>query len=307
MALPITTAQTSLAVSSISALAQAGTAVSSLTGLLLASPQNTKGYQPQNPPTSTGLPSTQSAPPALLFHYEGEQTVSLSSDITDHFIEDNTALQDQISIKPIVITTHGFIGELNNIPPFGLNIAAQVANTLTTIGAYVPGLSPTALIAYNEAFAAYQLAASAVNASVSAISSLGGGTGESVIGSGGLDSSANQNRQQTYFQQFYGYWNNRTLFTVQTPWAIFQNMAILSLRAIQDAETRMITDFEVTFKMINVASTLLLAPTPSTQGRLNSQSAPSTGNGTGALAPGMSVGSGLSKMGAVNVPNPTNH
>src|ERR1700749_4599634 len=119
---------------SIAALSQATNLVNSLSNLLLASPQKTQGYQPQNPPTATGQVSTFTPAPALLFHYEGEQSVKLSSDITDHFIEDNTTLQDQIALRPIKISTHGFIGELNNVPPPALALLQQATNTLTTLG-----------------------------------------------------------------------------------------------------------------------------------------------------------------------------
>lgn len=284
--------------SNIATLASATTLVNSLSNLLLASPQKTQGYQPMNPPTSTGLLSLLAGPPGILFHYEGEQTATFSSDITDHFIEDNTAIQDQIALKPVIVTTHGFIGELNNVPPPALALLQQAAQTLTTVGSYVPGLSVTAQNAYNSAFAAYQLAQSVQNAAVSAISSIGGNSGESVIGSVNdtFTPISNQNKQQTYFQQFYGYWQSRTLFIIQTPWAIFKNMAIQSVRAIQAAEDRMTTDFEVTFKQMNFASTLASA-TLQASGRAATASAAVQGQGTGSLNPSnVTVSSGIAQQ-----------
>src|SRR6185437_12425544 len=138
-----------------------------ITGLLVASPESVVGYQPQN------LDGTLSAAPAILFHYEGEQTATLESDITDHYIEDNTAIQDQIAIKPVMITTQGFIGELNDVSPKALQPVQQLASKLTTISGYAPSLSTTALIAYNEAFFAYQTALSVIDSTISAISSIG--------------------------------------------------------------------------------------------------------------------------------------
>ena len=240
---------------SLSSLSSATTLATSLSNLILVTPSSTLGYQPQNKPDALGNISTANPPPSLLFHYEGEQTATLTSDITDHYVEDNTAVQDQISLKPPIITTHGFIGELNNVPPPALALLQSAASKLTVVSAYTPALSSTALLAYNEAFFAYQIASSAVNSAVSAWSSLSGSAGESVINGQSIKIQANQNQQQTYFQSFYGYWQQRTLFTVQTPWAVFQNMAIQSLRAIQDAETRVITDFEVTFKLIRFVQT----------------------------------------------------
>lgn len=259
----------------VSALATATTAATALSNLILATPQSTLGYQPQNQPGTTTLQQ----PPSFMFHYEGEQTVSLESDITDHYVEDNTAIQDQISIKPPTITTHGFIGELNDVPPALLAPLQTVADKLLFIGAYTPTLTASALIAYNEATLLYNTAASAASSAVSAWASLSGSGGESVINGQGITKQSNQNKQQTFFQQFYGYWQTRTLFTVQTPWAVFQNMAIRSLRAVQGEDTRVITDFEVTFKLIRFASAVSVLPTKETQGRLTDQSSSTVNNG----------------------------
>lgn len=281
-----------MAIPSLTALAPITTAATGLANLVLVSPQSVIGYQPQNP----NDPNSTARPPALLFHYEGEQTVSLESDITDHFIEDNTAIQDQVALRPETVTTHGFIGELNNIAPPALAVLQKAAQKLTTIGAYTPTLTASALIAYNEAFLLYQVAANAANSLVSAWDTVNGTGGESVINSAGISVQSNQNRQQVAFQQFYGYWRSRTLFTVQTPWAVFQNMAIKSLRAIQDAETRVITDFEVTFKMIRTASTANSVPAGQ-QGRAVAQASGLVDLGTSTPVSSISLTQGLSNMG----------
>ncbi len=239
----------------LSALSQLTTSATALSNLILVTPQQNIGYQPQNPPTQDG--QTKQQPPAILFNYEGEQTVSLTSDITDHYIEDNTAIQDQIALKPETITTHGFIGELNNVVPPALAPLKQAAEKLTVIGAYVPELTTTAQLAYANALQIYQVGQNASNAAVAAWNSIAKTNyGSTTLAGTNLTVEGVQTQQQLAFQQFYGYWRSRTLFTVQTPWAIFKDMAILSLRAIQDSETRMITDFEVTFKMIRTATTL---------------------------------------------------
>lgn len=268
----------------VSTLSGISSAISSISSVLLVSPQKTLGYQPQPQSPSTVFP------PSILFHYEGENTSTLESDITDHFVEDNTAIQNQIALRPVLVTTQGFIGELNNVPPNAAFQAAQVAaQKLTVIAGYTPSLSTTALLAYDEALAAYQAAASLVNSAVSAYSSITGQGGESVINGTGVDLQPNQTKQQQYYQQFYGYWASRTLFTVQTPWAIFQNMAIKTLRAIQSAETNTISDFEITFKQIRFASTQFSITTlynnvaGNAQGRLQNQAAPLTTLGTSTL------------------------
>lgn len=276
------------------------TAATALSNLVLVTPQKVQGYQPQNAPNADGTPSTAQPPPAMLFHYEGEQSIMLVSDITDHYIEDNTAVADNIALRPEEITTNGFIGELNNVPPPGLSILKTAAEKLTAIGAYAPQLSATALLAYSEAMFLYQTAANVANTAVAAWSSIGDTSGgQSVIGTNGLVRGASQNKQQVAFQQFYGYWASRTLFTVQTPWAVFQNMAIKSLRAIQDAETNVISDFEVTFKRIRQASTITTSGgvLTSFNGRASQQASPLVDLGTSSPTPSIGLGSGLSSMG----------
>lgn len=272
----------------ISALSNVALVVPQVAGLfgLNTGPQFTTGYQPQNPQSLLGQVGGNQQ--ALLFHYEGENRATIESDITDHFVEDNTAIQDQIALRPEVITVHGFIGELNDVPPLALQPLAAAVSTLTALGAYVPGLSVTAQLAYNNAFQAYQGVNTASNAAISALSTLSGEGGTTVINGVNFSPIQNQNKQQTMFQNFYGYWLNRTLFTVQTPWAVFQNMAILRLVATQDADTSVITDFEVTFKIIRMASTATSSSI--TSGRFSSQSAGSSNLGT--QTPPFSLGIG---------------
>lgn len=253
----------------LSQLSNATTAATALSNLILVTPKQIVGLAPQNAPTYAGNQDKPSA--ALLFNYTGEERVSLQSDITDHYIENNTAIQDMISLKPVTYTVSGFVGELNDIAPAALQPLKIAAEKLTTIGGYVPQLTTTAQLAYVNALQLYQVGSSLVNSAVSAWSSINGGNqggvqtiinGSSAIAknetAAGITSARNgtQNKQQIYFQQLYGYWENRTLFTVQTPWAVFQDMAILNLSAVQDAETEVITDFEITFKLMRFASTL---------------------------------------------------
>jgi len=287
----------------LSALAPITTAAQSLSNLVLVTPQDTQGYAPQNPPKPDGTVSTAPKPPSLIFNYEGEQTITLESEVTNHYVEDNTAVQDQIALKPEIVTAKGYVGELNNVPPPGLALLKTAADRLTSINAYAPQISTTATLAYAEAFFLYQTAANVANTAVSAWSSIGNAFsssgGQSVIGSSGLKVGTNQNKQQIMFQQFYGYWKTRTLFTVQTPWAVFQNMAILRLRAVQDEDSKVITDFEITFQMIRTASTQTKAGilSSSLDGRASSQASGLVDLGTSSPVPSINLSSGFAGMG----------
>jgi len=267
----------------LSQLSNFTTTALSLSNLILVSPNEDSGYQPQNAPTNNGTQSRQ--PATILFNYEGEQTVTLESDITDHYVEDNSAVQDQIALKPILVTTQGFIGELNDVVPSILAPIKFIADKLITVSAFVPQLSTTALIAYNEAKLLYDIAGTAIDSAVSIWNTVTGGS--------------QQTKQQKYFSLFKGYFSKRTLFTVQTPWAKFDNMAIKTLRAIQDAETRMVTDFEITFKQIQYANTYLTLRANSAflQGRASAQGA--LLNDLGISTPPVSSQSFLGNVGGI--------
>lgn len=254
----------------ISSLSNLTTSAAGLSSLLLVTPI-AQGFQPQA--TTVSLPYKAPSflgntnPKSFLFHYEGEQTVTLESDITDHYVEDNSAIQDNITVKPELITTHGFIGELNNVVPLVPAVAQQAFDKLVALSAYTPALSVSALLAYNLAVQAAQAVIDTANNAVSAWNTVGGAIGAPTLGGqttaiANTEFAAVQNLQQQAFQMFYGYWRNRTLFTVQTPWAIFPNVAIKSLRAIQNADTAVITDFEVSFKVIRFASTITTNTAP---------------------------------------------
>lgn len=231
-----------MALSSLSApgVANATTGITSLANLILVTPQDI-GYYAQNAPIPAGAPQPEDAQReiGLLFHYEGENTATLESDITDHYVENNSTISDQISIKPEIITVQGFVGELTDALPKYNSLVKGIQSKLTQLSPYAPEFTTSALIAINEAILAYQVVANATTA-----------VQQTLAWGSGANQPKNKfvNKQQYYFGQFYSWWKNRNLFTIQTPWAIFDNMAVKSLKAVQSGDTRMITDFEITFK-----------------------------------------------------------
>ena len=243
------------------ALSSAATTATALSGLILVTPQDI-GIIPQNPNSDDG--QIRRGPKSFFFDYKGEETIDLMSEITDHFVEDNTAIADQIALKPEKIKTQGFIAELNDIAPEALEPLKFAAEKLTIISGYVPQLSATALRAYNIAFQGYQTAIVVANSAVQAWDETARNDERvNVITGTETDEelaklrsrTKNQTKQQIAFQQFYGYWRNKTLFTVQTPWAIFRNMAIETLRVVQEAETESLSSFELSLKIMRFAET----------------------------------------------------
>jgi hypothetical protein len=279
----------------LSALAPLTTAATSLANLILVSPNSVRGIQPQNLAGEENKPLQET----FLFQFEAEQSISLESDITDHYLDNNLAYEDQIAMKPVTYSTYGYIGELTDIAPDFLQPVKDLANKLVAIGAYQPQLTVSALIAYNTALAAYQAAATVANSAVSAWQSISNSSETSF----GATFAKSQSKQQLAFQKLWGYWNERRLFTVQTPWAIFQNMAIQNLKAIQPEETRTVTDFEIKFKQLRFAATDVYSGLDASlglkfQGQAATQSAPGINLGTSAPNPNgsISVSSGISSL-----------
>lgn len=239
----------------LSALANVTTAATAFGDLILVTPNKPVGYQAQNkdPNPLSILPLDES----FFFDYEGEQAVNLTSDITDHYVEDNTAIADQIALKPEEVMTSGFVGELNDIAPPILQPAKQLADKLTVLGAYTPVLSTTAILAYVEAKFLYDVALQVSNSVIQTWQ----------FATNTLDPSKVQTKQQKAFLKFYGYWKDRRLFTIQTPWAIFKDMAIKSLRSVQPNDDQYISTFEITFKKMRFASTKIILTKVGTVGQ----------------------------------------
>lgn len=288
-----------MAIAGIPSLSQAARGLSNLA---LVTPLLTPSYGPiSSDPNSFGTVLG----PSLAFDYEGENVVVLNSEITDHFLESNSTVSDNIALKPERITVHGFKGEVaNNLPSF-LPPLTQVMSILGAIGEFAPGFSKSATNVIAEATQAYQAAQNAVNGAVSAWNSITGGQSETVVSSSGIVSlGANQTKQQLIFSQFYGYWSSQiagnppTLFTVQTPWAIFTPCAIEEMRWVQDEKTQTVTDVFITFKMIRFVSTGTVQ-SQQVAGRAVSQYAPSIQNGSASLvsSPGLSTKTSQFRLG----------
>lgn len=249
----------------LSSLGAATNAAQTLGNVVLATPVPDNQYTPlpmtASPETSA---STNDLKP-MLFHIEGQNEVRRRADITDHYIEDNTAIQDHVALQPARIRVSGFIAELNNVPSQLLAQLQTVATKLQVLTAYAPGLSVAAQIAYNEAFRANAAANLVATAAVSKWN---------------WQTTQAQNKQQAAFLKWEGYYAERRLFKVQTPWRIYPLCAIEDLVAIQDDSTNMVTNFEVIFKEIRYAKTRSVSFSQTGQGRFNEQLGPAIDSGT---------------------------
>ena len=215
--------------------------------------------RPSNPPPGIG---------GFLFDMDTDQEFEFASDITDHYIEDNTAINDQIALKPEIVTLRGFVAELTDISTKNKDIIATIYQPLSEIPEFVPKLTVAAEQILKEA---NENIARANSAAASSQSLYGTFNDKSPIEGKGK-------RQSHAFQYFYALWKGRQLVTAETPWGFMQDMAILQVRAVQSRETKYESDFVLVLKKLRFAQELSVN-VGQLAGRLAFQKAPTTENG----------------------------
>jgi hypothetical protein len=181
-----------------------------------------------------------------VFNAMGEAVANLSADITDHYTEDNKAIQDQIAIRPKRVTLKGYVGELiYNGPGGGPSTLNSLAQKLVGLTSFLPAITASATqvqsLVSNPGTASF----SSVLSTTSNIY----GLVQNVLGAFGA--TKNQQNAYTYFKALM---QSATLMSVQTPWEFMTNMAIESIIAIQPENSMWISDFAVTYKEIRIAS-----------------------------------------------------
>lgn len=199
--------------------------------------------RPTGSPNLTGISG-------FLFNVIDTEQIELNSDITDHYVEKNTAIQDHIALKPERFTLRGFIGELNDLFPRTSASLVKIAERVSNIAQLVPQFATQAKEFYESLGVATSSPMQTVNQAVTLYDLY-------------TKAATSATRQQAAFNYFYSMWLSRQLCTVETPWNVFTDMAIESVRCVQDGETNIISDFSVTFKKIRKVN-LVVIPSPIT-------------------------------------------
>lgn len=215
------------------------------------------------------------------FDYKGDEEVNIETEITDHWLEDNNAVQDHIGVKPIVITMKGFVSELNlsgTELAFLNKIFSVVTNKMSQVQGYLGSYTPGAVDAIQKSVSQAQNIAIQIEQAMARTAQIASYFGK----------SAGPTKQQQAFAELSALALGRVLFTVTTPYAVYDNMAILSLRVIQPAGTRGWSDFTVKMKQLKFASDITLPfYTSNNAGRTASAVQANTANGptSGTTAP----------------------
>jgi hypothetical protein len=187
--------------------------------------------RPNNPPVGIG---------GFLFDIPGDEEIRLRSQITNYYLESNTTVQDNIALEPAQITLRGLVAELSMGLPMQ-PAPATSPNPLPTFAAMSPAQTPG------------QIQNGIVNAPVASAASGGATSLYSYYENYEAMGSGSVTRQTAAFLYFMNLWSGQQLCSVETPWGIWQNCAILEIRAMQEARTRYESDFTITFQELRFA------------------------------------------------------
>lgn len=189
----------------------------------------------------------------FVFDIEGETTANLSTEISDHFLEDNTTVQDHIAIKPKKVTLKSYVGELVYRQDESTDTFVQKAvQKLTTVNQFVPTLTSMAQQVLNARKEGKKFTLEGIKDAFSS-KTLNKITDYWAFAKNLLGPTS---RQQQAYMYFKALMEQKMLVSVQTPFEFMNMMAIESITAIQSENSKYISDFSITLKQIRVAEIL---------------------------------------------------
>lgn len=213
----------------------------------------------------------------LFFKTVTNDSISFQSQITDNWIENNTAIQDHIALSPVTISMKGLIGEKYytsedaqrnyekalaqaNLAPYPAGsfdgiIPGQIENKLNAVSAYFPEVSNITQVALNV----WDLHEAAFRKAENIANILIGQSTGSLSDKMNFYSGSNTNLKESELKQIVeslkDYWLNRKALIVNTPFGDFDNMYIQSV-TIQQGNTNAVGDIDITLKQLRFAQTL---------------------------------------------------
>lgn len=183
------------------------------------------------------------------FSIINEHAINIQNQITDNWVENNTAVQDHIAHSPITVTLSGIIAELTYVPnDLDRNAVADRVKKETKISpldklSRLPALLPPVSNAMQVAMNAYDY----VDASINRYK----GVWKSLVNSNQIDLPDYVNPESPILKGIYQALiklrNENASFTVETPFETFKNMYIQSISFRQGNEN-FVGDISITLK-----------------------------------------------------------
>lgn len=185
------------------------------------------------------------------------ESIKLESDITDHYVEDNTTINDNIAIKPIIITMTGLVGEKIFKVSDQQDILTTTTEKLSAFSSFAPELTTQANQINNQKKKLFNALENAQN------------TYKNIYGLfNDLELEAEPTNQSKAFSFLLALQEAKQVFTLETPYKTFENMAILSID-ISHENTTSQSNFELTMKQLRFNEEI--TTTLNSQGKLAQQ------------------------------------
>lgn len=206
----------------------------------------------------------------FVFDIKKEYKYNLSSDITDHYVEDNIAIQDHIGLKPIILEVSGCIGEVNlkdklkeqsDLDKYlseqtNKNIFNSIDSYLSRMGSltsFAPNIVNQALDIYNTTKFGYSTVSKIINLDKKDSKA----TRRFAYNSEYDEEVIKQTKQFEWINWFKTQWWNRASFSIVTPYEVLDSMYIMDLSASQPENSRYVTNLNIKFKQIRKAKVIL--------------------------------------------------
>lgn len=183
----------------------------------------------------------------------GEETLTADNDVTDHYVESNTAYQDQIARRPKVYTISGEVGELVWYQKdTSSQLVGQVAQRLEGVASFLPAQSRSFRQMRNKAIKAAQWVDTASNV----VSRLSNFASEIKRDENGEEVSSRSitNQEQAYIRLLAYRDDVVTPLTIKTPWGILKDYVITSLKFTQPKDTKDKSIISITLKEFRTTS-----------------------------------------------------
>lgn len=213
------------------------------------------------------------------FHCPQSEQINMESDITDHYTDVNSAVQDHIARRPITITLSGFQGEYYyTVHPIE-NMISKIAPIFTLVEVFKPQLD------------SWTKRIKACKEELPAIQIQEDGSSTKTYQNKIIEKEFNAIDLWKIFQNMYKFksaqtraffyfetlWQSEILFSIETSWKRYDNMVIQKVTPLRDNNGD-ITDFNVIFKQIGI-TTSKSESIKDVAGRLQAQAAQVTKKG----------------------------
>lgn len=189
-------------------------------------------------------PKTTRGVAGWVFDIPQSESLSLSADITDHYTESGSFLNDHRVIQPARITLSGIVGELVFDRTFIDDVFAGLQNKLEIIDDFAGGYTSGQFQSINRILNLGRGSFARLNQQIEQTKNLI----NAFRGDGQY-----KTLQQRAFMELESLFRSQEILTCETPWKYYDNMVIESLDFSQGADSEDFSDVTITLKEMRFA------------------------------------------------------